>query len=325
MTPEEAFLAMNQLGKEQKPFLFVFDYDLKEAIIVENPQNNQEILYKLPLGNNHCSPFSLPNSDFIFTPFPISYEEYLRKFQIVQQGLQRGDSFLLNLTVATPIETSLNLAEIYSLAQAPYKILVKNRFVCFSPESFVRIDCSLGKIETRPMKGTIDASLPLAEKKILENPKERAEHFTIVDLMRSDLARVASNIEVKQFRYIDKVKTLKGKLLQVSSLIEGTILKGKEFLLGDIFRELLPAGSISGAPKPATKDLIHKAEGESRGFYTGIFGLFDGTKVDSAVLIRFIAQKGNKKIYHSGGGITINSSPKEEYQEVLEKVYIPMK
>ena len=86
---------------------------------------------------------------------------------------------------------------------------------------------------------------------------------------------------------------------------------------------MLPAGSISGAPKTKTVSIIKEAENYERGFYTGVFGVFDGANIDSAVAIRFIEQKNGEFWYKSGGGITHQSNVKEEYIELLKKIYVP--
>jgi para-aminobenzoate synthetase component I len=137
------------------------------------------------------------------------------------------------------------------------------------------------------------------------DPKEIAEHNTIVDLMRNDIGMVAEDVQVERFRYIDRIKTHNGDILQVSSEITGRLPKDNLSHLGDIVFRMLPAGSVSGAPKQSTVNLIHKAEPETRGYYTGVFGFFDGSELDTAVLIRFIVQDKNKLFFHSGGGITI--------------------
>jgi para-aminobenzoate synthetase component 1 len=93
--------------------------------------------------------------------------------------------------------------------------------------------------------------------------------------------------------------------------------------LGDIIATLLPAGSISGAPKRKTVEIIHEAEQGPRGFYSGVCGIFDGSNLDSAVMIRFIGKENGKFVYRSGGGITINSIARKEYQELIDKVYVP--
>ena len=87
---------------------------------------------------------------------------------------------------------------------------------------------------------------------------------------------------------------------------------------------MLPAGSICGAPKKKTVEIIQKVEGYDRGYYTGIFGHFDGRDLDSAVAIRFIEKQGKNLIFKSGGGITFQSDWKKEYDEMQKKVYVPI-
>jgi para-aminobenzoate synthetase component 1 len=151
-----------------------------------------------------------------------------------------------------------------------------------------------------------------------------AEHVTIVDLIRNDLSQVASNVTVTRFRYIDEVKTAAKNLFQVSSEICGTLDSDYMNQLGDILLKLLPAGSVSGAPKPRTLEIIREVEQETRGYYTGVFGYFDGNTLDSGVMIRFIENKKGKFFYRSGGGITTQSVVESEYQEVIDKVYVPV-
>lgn len=174
------------------------------------------------------------------------------------------------------------------------------------------------------MKGTIDASIDDAENIILNDPKEKAEHFTIVDLIRNDLSMVSEKVRLTKFRYIDRLKTNFGEILQVSSEIEGTLPDDFHKNLGDIIFTLLPAGSISGAPKEKTVEIIQAAETHQRGFYTGIAGIFDGKNLDSAVLIRFIEQGEGKLYFKSGGGITFQSEMQSEYDEMIKKVYVPI-
>jgi para-aminobenzoate synthetase component 1 len=113
-------------------------------------------------------------------------------------------------------------------------------------------------------------------------------------------------------------------LLQVSSEIRGTLAPGFYNKLGDIVFAMLPAGSICGAPKARTLELIQEAEGYDRGFYTGIFGYFDGSDFDSAVMIRYIEKTGDGYCFKSGGGITYRSKMEQEYQELIQKVYVPV-
>ena len=174
------------------------------------------------------------------------------------------------------------------------------------------------------MKGTIDASEPEAETRILNDPKETAEHHTIVDLIRNDLSLVATNVAVEKFRFLNTIRTHDRTLLQVSSEITGQLPDNYKEHLGDIFHKLLPAGSICGAPKRKTLEIINKSEIYKRGFYTGVFGIFDGLDLQSAVMIRYIEKADNQLTFKSGGGITALSDPIKEYQELIDKVYVPI-
>lgn len=313
-------LNMNKAGSANEPFLFGINYEMSEGFFISNPLFQSDILFQMNNVGNKLSN-ELEKVETFLDSNPISYIEYQNKFNIVYKGLRRGDSFLTNLTIKTPIETNLSLSDIFRRSKSPYQLYIPGRFVCFSPERFVSI--TGGKISSNPMKGTIDARIENAEQLILNDFKETAEHNTIVDLIRNDLSMVACNVHVERFRYIDRIKSKDKEILQVSSEITGDLEGDYHSHLGDIIFKLLPAGSTSGAPKAATVDLIRSAEGEDRRYYTGIFGYYDGTDLDSAVLIRFIEQEDKRMYFRSGGGITAYSKCEDEYQEVLNKIYFP--
>ena len=174
------------------------------------------------------------------------------------------------------------------------------------------------------MKGTIDADIFNAREKILSNKKEMAEHIMIVDLMRNDLSMVGNTIRVEKFRYIDKIEAGDKELFQVSSKITAKLPSDWRENLGDILDKILPAGSITGTPKKSTINIIESIEDYNREFYTGVFGIFDGDNLYSAVMIRFIEKESNRLYYKSGGGITIDSSLESEYNELLDKIYLPI-
>lgn len=311
---------INEKGKSKTPFLFLIDYNCNRAIIEELPISATDLMIDFPTYKNIASPSkSMP---FSFKKQPISYPEYEAQFNNVMSHLKRGDTFLLNLTTSTPIESSLGLKMLFYESHAPYRLHLPGRFTVFSPETFIKITGNT--ISSFPMKGTIDASIPNAEEKILADPKETDEHNTIVDLIRNDLNSVSSNVAVKRFRYIDKIETNGKTLLQVSSEIQGTLSADWPSKLGTILKALLPAGSITGAPKPKTIEIIKETETHHRGYYTGVMGVFDGENLDSAVMIRYIEQTETGLVYKSGGGITINSKATEEYQETIDKVYVPI-
>ena len=327
-TKEETIGQINQLGQSRRPFLFIINY-LQDASYVEEVErvDSSEILYDLNGFTNQSSlnksvvPSALKESVY-WNSFPESFESYLRSFDIVQRNIFAGNSFLTNLTCCTPIETNLSLKDIFLRSKAMYKLWVRDQFTVFSPEIFVRIH--QGKISSYPMKGTIDASIPSAAQLLMNDPKETAEHATIVDLIRNDLSMVANRVSVSRYRYMDRLQTNRGVIFQTSSEIQGILPENYQEHLGDIIFRLLPAGSITGAPKRKTMQIIQEAETYDRGFYTGVMGYSDGIDLDSAVMIRFVEQEGEKMYFKSGGGITCQSDVESEYNEMKQKVYVPI-
>ena len=312
---------MNRCGARRRPFLFAVNFEMTEGLFAENPLACSSVGFSVNgVGNREGMAGKSGSGAALLEARPMEFAEYARRFGTVRRGLLRGDSFLTNLTVRTPVVSGLSLEEIFMRAEAPYLLYVPGRFVCFSPERFVRI--AGGRIATNPMKGTINASVPDARQTILNDPKETAEHNTVVDLLRNDLSIHADRVHVERFRYIDRIATRRGDILQVSSEIAGRLPAGYD-RMGDILFDMLPAGSVSGAPKSSTLRIIREAEGEPRGYYTGVFGYFDGQTLDSAVLIRFIEEEQGRMYFRSGGGITAYSDCRSEYEEVIEKVYLP--
>ncbi len=378
---QEIIDKINRLASQDEPFLFVINYQGDKAFIrLLSDINPEECLFDFEGRGNWRENHSEEMGDFkrIYeensreipkeisekkkfrgTPLdsPISwqitpplYNNYERSFGIVKSNIMAGNSYLTNLTCRVPVSCNLSLEDIFHRAKGKYKLLLRrkrnlNPFVCFSPETFVRIKG--GRIYSYPMKGTLDASLPDAEKQLMEDRKEAAEHATIVDLIRNDLSRVAENVRVDKYRYIDVLHTNKGDILQTSSEISGRLPEDYPQHLGEILDAQLPAGSITGAPKDKTMQIIHEAEGYDRGFYTGIMGIYDQGELNSAVMIRFIEEetspidfkadgeknfkasegKGDeasgKLYFKAGGGITSKSDCRKEYEEVIQKIYLP--
>lgn len=315
---------LNRRGAAGQPFYFLLDYKGEELVV-------DDLSGKMPFylaidgeANRPLDHFRrVTKEPLALTALPESFERYRERFEVIREGLLRGDSYLANLTVRTPVHFTGDPIELLSRVRAKYAVWLPGRFVCFSPEIFVRVSPE-GVISSYPMKGTIDATIPNAREQILEDQKELAESATIVDLIRNDLSSVATGVRVERFRYVDEVRTSKGALLQVSSEVAGQLPDDWRSRLGEILDRLLPAGSITGAPKGSTQALIARAEQHERGFYTGICGHFDGESLDTGVLIRFIEREGDRFYYHAGGGITINSDCRSEYEEVIEKIYLPI-
>jgi len=311
---------MNFLGKNRVPFLFVISYDKKKGTVLPLSKIPPDILYDVN-GIRNFKEKKKVTGGSVGSRNPVPFHIYRTAFDSIIDEIVQGNSYVANLTFPTEIHPDISLENIFMKARAPFRLLYQDRFVTFSPERFVSISGT--RINTFPMKGTIDASLSGAEKKIINDEKEMAEHVMIVDLLRNDLSMVARNVQVDRFRYTDKIITSGGPLLQISSEISGSLDTNWHQSIGTLMMTLLPAGSITGAPKKSTVEILQRVEQDNRGFYTGVFGVFTGTGLDSAVMIRFIEKEKETARFKSGGGITIDSNPEDEYRELLQKVYLP--
>lgn len=314
---------MNRLGQENVPFLFVINYKGDEAIIKPLKDiNPTEIKYDFN-GITNCT--STPADINININWDIdmpSKESYIKGFNVVRRNILAGNSYLVNYTCCVPIKTNMSMEYIFNNSKAKYRILIKDKFVCFSPESFIKIDNK--RIYSFPMKGTADATSPDAVETLLSDAKESAEHATIVDLIRNDLSKVATKVKVDKYRYIDYISNNTGKIIQTSSQISGQLSNDYQQHIGDIISSQLPAGSITGAPKKKTVEIIEEAENYQRGFYTGTMGISINGNIDSAVMIRFIEKRKLGYVFKSGGGITSKSEYDKEYDEIKQKIYVPI-
>ncbi len=322
MAKELIFNKMNIFFQQKIPFLFIITYDKKEGEVIPlSALEGKNIFFKTPQHQY------LPDVDKMkslekWQFRSISKEEYHKQFNEVMKEIQNGNTYLLNLTAESEVFTSDSLQDMFATGEAKYKLYYKDTFIHFSPEPFVIIEQD--KISSYPMKGTIDADLEDAENKILQDEKELNEQYTIVDLIRNDLSIVAENVKVNDFRYIEKLSTNNKNLLTISSKISGKLRNVYRNNLGDIFNTVLPAGSVTGAPKQKTTEIINRTETHVRKFYTGVWGIFDGDRTDSCVIIRYLEKRNGKYFYKSGGGITANSNFEKEYQELKDKIYAPI-
>ena len=313
---------MSALASAQRPFFFLIDFEMQKPVICAL-EDAQSLGFKFEVKGfrNFMSQDRKPSP----TPLsiaPIPKTTYTKAYQKVMEEIYQGNTFLLNLTFPSTIQTPLDLEDIFHWAKAPYKLLYDDQFVVYSPECFVKIND--GQICSYPMKGTIDAQLPEAKNKLKNNPKEINEHNTIVDLIRNDLSKLAKEVQVTRFRYLERIKTQKKEIYHTSSEIKGKLPSNWKTQLPEIIMGMLPAGSICGAPKSKTVSIIQEVELDPRGYYTGIFGYFDGENLDSAVNIRYLEKKEGQLLYRSGGGITFLSDLESEYKELIEKIYVPV-
>lgn len=327
---------INRLARLGDDFLFVINYRGDAAYIRKlSDIDPSECLYDFG-GHANCtadtalapdatSSPQAPVPDFIWEVDAPPYADYKKSFDLVMRNITAGNSYLCNLTCPIPVHCNLSLQSIFFQSCGRYKLLMcrpNASFVCFSPETFLKIKDN--RISSFPMKGTIDASLPHAGRLLMEDDKEAAEHVTIVDLIRNDLSRVATDVRVDRYRYMDVLHTNRGDILQTSSEISGKLPDDYRRHLGDILAAQLPAGSITGAPKDKTCQIIAEAETYDRGFYTGVMGIYEKGQLDSAVMIRFVEKQGERLVFKAGGGMTFQSQCRKEYEEVVQKVYLPL-
>lgn len=321
---------MNEWTVQKTPFLFVIDFEKKQPLLYklsELDSTDSPIFYHFPKLNNnqYFNTENKHNSPCVQSKHNDEEKAgYLKRFEQAQSLLKSENVEVINLTKATPLNVEGSLSAIYCKANAKYKVLLKDKFVCCSPEIFIRVDEN-GVLSTNPMKGTIDANIPNADTIIIENIKEELEHRATVNLLTEELKEVATNVSVKRYRYLDRLTTSDKDLYQVSSEIVGELNPEYQKNLGTLINQLLPAGSILGNPKEKALQIIQSVEEYERGYYTGVCGVFDGQTLDCCVLIRFIEQLQNGEfIYKSGGGITPRSNGEDEFQEILNKIYVPL-
>lgn len=316
---EELKEKINTLAGNGKPFLFGINYELDEGFLIEDPMNQKDVLFKFNGVGNKKKQLTLEKTPEIEI-FPIDFQQYSQKFEIIQREIAADRISVINLTARTHIQTTITPQEIFESCTSLYQLYIPDRFVCFSPEIFIQIEDR--NISTYPMKGTIDATLPGAEDQLLNNSKEIDEHRKTVQTICDDLSLVAQEVKVKRFRYLDHLHTTTGSLLQTSSEVVGILEQDYLSHLGDIIIKLLPGTSIVGSPKDHARQVIEVAEAQTRGYYCGIAGYFDGQKLDTCVLIRFIEIDGQNLYFRSGGGVTAQSNCQGEYQELIKKIYL---
>jgi len=294
-------------------------------------------LYRSPLVFDHALgrfegpapalPFDLPvppTTDLIppGLTLEIAPEEYRARILKIQEYIAAGDTYQVNFTDrvsfpmrAAPFDLYAALSRQQPVAYGAFLKVAGQHILSFSPELFFRIDGR--RIVTRPMKGTMARGLDSAEDReaalrLQNDEKNRAEHVMIVDLLRNDLGRIAQtgSVVVEDLFSVERYETL----LQMTSTIAGLLRPGVGYY--EIFRSMFPCGSITGAPKLRTMEIIRELEPHPRGVYTGAIGFIspNGSSVFN-VAIRTLTIKDGLARMGVGGGIVADSDPREEYRE----------
>lgn len=251
-------------------------------------------------------------------------DEYLRRVAVIKRYIEAGDTYQVNLT--TEMESSYRgsafslYKALAALQPAPFSALLhlpEDEFVLsLSPELLFAIDTAR-TITVRPMKGTASlTSSPAADIDrmawLAADEKNRAEHLMIVDLLRSDLGRLCKpgSIHTDPLFSVERYRTL----LQMTSTVSGALRPA--VTLEDVFRALLPSGSMTGAPKPRTMEIIEELEGRRRGVYSGAIGFASpGGAAVFNVAIRTVVLKSGMLRMGVGGGIVADSVATEEHAE----------
>jgi para-aminobenzoate synthetase/4-amino-4-deoxychorismate lyase len=256
----------------------------------------------------------------------IGVDEYCVRVQRILEWIDAGDTYQVNFTDRVRFETGLSAAETFAVLSAQQPVahsaflnLGKTQILSFSPELFFR--AQHGRIVTRPMKGTMPRGLDSAEDELAavrlrNDEKNRSEHVMIVDLLRSDLGRICEmgSVAVEDLFTVERYETL----LQMTSTVSGRLQEGIGWY--EVFRGMFPSGSITGAPKVRTMQIIGELETEARGVYTGAIGYFaPGGMAAFNVAIRTLVMEGGRATLGVGGGIVADSEPLEEYRECLLK------
>ena len=253
-------------------------------------------------------------------------QQFIAAVEKVQQYIAQGDVFQVNLSVrqSKPIEVeAIDVYEQLRLVNpSPYMAYLHTpdfQFVSGSPELLVKKKGT--EVSTRPIAGTRsrgkdeDEDLKLANE-LIDNEKERAEHVMLVDLERNDLGRVCSygTVEVNEFMVIEKYS----HVMHIVSNVRGELADNMTSF--DVTDAVFPGGTITGAPKIRTMEIIEELEPVQRGVYTGSIGWIDFTgDMELNIVIRTMVVKDGKAHVQAGAGIVIDSNPMNEYKESLKK------
>ena len=320
---EQGFYAVGYVSYEAAP---AFE---KKFAVHPAPLMGEYLLYFTIHEEVETLPFP---EDYEAVDLPANWKEeveapvYQEAIKTIHHHIRQGDTYQVNYTVQLSQELEADPLAIYNRLvveqKAHYNAFIQHddvSILSISPELFFEQDDRL--LTTRPMKGTTRRGLTnqedLQESAWLKaDPKNRAENMMIVDLLRNDMNRI-SEIGSEQVTRLCQVEQY-STVWQMTSTIESRLRP--EVDLVQTFRALFPCGSITGAPKISTMEIIHKTEKAPRGVYCGTIGILlpKGKRIFN-VAIRTLQMQGNQAIYGVGGGITWDSKWESEYQETKQK------
>lgn len=255
-----------------------------------------------------------------------SQEEFCAIVQKAKEYIYEGDIFQVVLSNPLRARASGSLFDVYRVLRtsnpSPYMFYFASddiEIAGASPETLVRLLnqelCTYPLAGSRPRGKNVDEDMVLQEE-LLQDEKELSEHNMLVDLGRNDIGKVAKIGSVEVRSYMDVVKY--SHIMHISSIVSGILDERKDAL--DAIRAVLPAGTLSGAPKIRACEIIYELEKSPRGIYGGAIGYLDFSgNMDTCIAIRLIYKKDDEVCIRSGAGIVIDSDPKSEFLETLNK------
>jgi para-aminobenzoate synthetase component I len=254
-------------------------------------------------------------------------EAFVAAVEKIQAYISQGDVFQVNLSVRQQKEIAATPEDVYEILHrinpSPYMAYLRlpdnQALVSASPELLIRLEN--GRISTRPIAGTRPRGADRSEDEALKtelllNEKERAEHVMLVDLERNDIGRIAKygSVRVKEFMAIERYS----HVMHIVSEVEGELAEGKDAF--DAIAAVFPGGTITGAPKIRTMEIIEELEPVRRGAYTGSIGWIDYSgNMELNITIRTLQFADGIATVQSGAGIVIDSVPQSELKESLNK------
>ena len=327
--------------------LIVHDYDTRETHLIGSEKRFDEA-EKLLFSNGEQTEFSnFQHTELSKIEANFTKVEYLEKIVNIKEFIRRGDTYQTNLTqqFRARLPESLSPQQIfYNLRKnhpAPFAAFIQRKdstVISASPERFIKVESQISDnsqlIKTSPIKGTRPRgkTAPDDEKlrqALLNSEKDRAENVMIVDLLRNDLGRICEfgSVKVEKLCDLEEHPTL----FHLVSTVAGKLRADTKF--SEIIRAVFPCGSITGAPKIRTMQIIDEIETATRGLSMGAIGVFvpsskfqipsrenfNSLKLDLSVAIRTMVIKNKQAIFNVGGGIVIDSDPEDEYEEMLVK------
>ncbi len=310
LTPQDLPLAW--FGVYRKPFIYDHETGCFDRDLPPHPSEHDQ------------PPASIPFAKSV--TLEISEEDYSAKIERIKEYILAGETYQVNFTNKVSVLSDIspdvafaNLLRQQSVAYSAFLNIAGHHILSLSPELFFRIE--QGRIITRPMKGTMPRGLDTAEDvqaaiRLQNDEKNRCEHVMIVDLLRNDIGRVCTmgSVHVDDIFSVERYETL----LQMTSTVSGTLRPGLTYY--DIFKGMFPSGSITGAPKIRTMQIIRELEETPRGIYTGSIGYMspDGSSTFNVAIRTLDLNQGHAHM-GVGGGIVADSDPHDEYRECLLK------